>query len=90
MSLTGCLCVLVCSGEDFYGLYDAQNFAHKHAAELGMQTVPSLDVVYTDEAGYVTADVVSGVALHPLTLCVRACVVCRGVTHAWGRQSSTK
>jgi sulfate adenylyltransferase len=49
----------VCAGEDFYGMYDAQSFATRHAPELGMQTVPSLDVVYTEEAGYVTADVVS-------------------------------
>jgi hypothetical protein len=39
------------SGEDFYGMYDAQNFATKHAPELGMQTVPSLDVVYTQVRG---------------------------------------
>eukprot|EP00775_Hariotina_reticulata_P011401 gene11401-11549_t len=43
------------TGEDFYGMYDAQEFASKHAPELGMQTVPSLDVVYTEEVGYVTA-----------------------------------
>ncbi len=52
------LAALLRAGEDFYGMYDAQEFAQKHAAELGMQTVPSLDVVYTEEAGYVTADVV--------------------------------
>lgn len=40
-------------------MYDAQNFAKQHAPELGMQTVPSQDVVYTDEKGYVTADEVS-------------------------------
>jgi sulfate adenylyltransferase len=43
------------TGEDFYGMYDAQEFAIKHAPELSMQAVPSLDVVYTEEAGYVTA-----------------------------------
>mmetsp|Transcript_32072 Transcript_32072/g.38852 ORF Transcript_32072/g.38852 Transcript_32072/m.38852 type:complete len:453 (+) Transcript_32072:20-1378(+) len=43
-------------GEDFYGAYDAQDTANKHAEELGMQTVPSLNVVYTEEEGYVTAD----------------------------------
>ena len=36
-------------GEDFYGAYDAQDLAKANAAELGMQTVPSLNVVYTDE-----------------------------------------
>lgn len=39
-------------------MYAAQECAQKHAAELGMQTVPSLDVVFTEEQGYVTADVV--------------------------------
>lgn len=34
-----------------------QDLANKHAEELGMQTVPSLNVVYTEEKGYVTADV---------------------------------
>ena len=41
-------------GEDFYGAYDAQDLAKQNAAELGMKTVPSLNVVYTDEKGYVT------------------------------------
>jgi sulfate adenylyltransferase len=45
------------SGEDWYGAYDAQEFAKTHAPELGMETVPSLNVVFTQEAGYVTADV---------------------------------
>jgi sulfate adenylyltransferase len=44
-------------GEDFYGAYDAQDLANANATELGMQTVPSLNVVYTEEDGYVTADV---------------------------------
>mmetsp|Transcript_21907 Transcript_21907/g.57083 ORF Transcript_21907/g.57083 Transcript_21907/m.57083 type:complete len:453 (+) Transcript_21907:105-1463(+) len=44
-------------GEDFYGAYDAQDLANKHAEELGVKTVPSLNVVYTEEEGYVTADV---------------------------------
>lgn len=39
------------AGEDFYGMYDAQNFAKSVASELGMQTVPSQDVVYTEEKG---------------------------------------
>ncbi|PNH10001.1 Sulfate adenylyltransferase [Tetrabaena socialis] len=57
------------SGEDFYGLYDAQNFAKEHAPELGMQTVPSADVVYTQEQGYVTADVAkkSGLSVQKLS-----------------------
>ena len=56
------------SGEDFYGAYDAQQFAQQHAAELGMATVPSLNVVYTQEEGYVTADVAKAKGLKELKL----------------------
>ncbi|GAB4819270.1 hypothetical protein N2152v2_006316 [Parachlorella kessleri] len=52
--MAGCKSSL--TGEDFYGPYDAQEFAKQHAAELGMQTVPSLNVVFTEEKGYITAD----------------------------------
>ena len=44
------------SGEDFYGPYDAQNFANKCADELMMKTVPSKNLVYTKEKGYITAE----------------------------------
>ena len=44
------------TGEDFYGPYDAQNFANKCAEELMMQTVPSKSLVYTKEKGYITAE----------------------------------
>lgn len=44
------------TSEDFYGAYDAQDLAKANAEELGMCTVPSLNVVYTEEEGYVTAD----------------------------------
>ena len=40
-------------GSDFYGAYQAQDFARDHASELGMETVPSLNLVYTEEEGYV-------------------------------------
>ncbi|KAI3437913.1 hypothetical protein D9Q98_000358 [Chlorella vulgaris] len=53
--MAGCKSSL--SGEDFYGAYDAQDFAKAHAKELGMKTVPSLNVVFTEERGYLTADV---------------------------------
>jgi len=43
-------------GEDFYGAYDAQDFAIEHGPELGVQAVPSLNLVYTEEEGYVTAE----------------------------------
>merc|ERR1712032_807413 len=42
--------------EDFYGAYDAQDFALENGPELGVQVVPSLNLVYTDEKGYVTAE----------------------------------
>mmetsp|Transcript_88581 Transcript_88581/g.251083 ORF Transcript_88581/g.251083 Transcript_88581/m.251083 type:complete len:487 (+) Transcript_88581:91-1551(+) len=32
-------------GEDFYGAFEAQDFAKKHADELGVQPVPSLNLV---------------------------------------------
>lgn len=35
--------------QDFYGAYDAQEFATSLAPELGMQTVPSLNITYTEE-----------------------------------------
>ena len=44
------------TGEDFYGPYDAQNFAKECAEELMMQTVPSKNLVYTKEKGYITAE----------------------------------
>ena len=44
------------TGEDFYGPYDAQNFANKYAEELMMQTVSSKNLVYTIEKGYITAE----------------------------------
>jgi len=56
------------TGDDFYGPYDAQNYAAEMAPELGMQTVPSLNIVYTEERGYVTADVSKEAGLHELKL----------------------
>jgi len=44
------------TGQDFYGPYDAQNFANQCADELMMQTVPSKNLVYTKEKGYITAE----------------------------------
>ncbi|PRW57030.1 sulfate adenylyltransferase [Chlorella sorokiniana] len=60
--MAGCKSSL--TGEDFYGHYDAQDFAKAHARELGMKTVPSLNVVYTEEKGYVTADIAEAEGLH--------------------------
>jgi sulfate adenylyltransferase len=36
-------------GEDFYGAYDAQNFAIENSKALGVTPVPSLNLVYTQE-----------------------------------------
>ncbi|KAF6260172.1 hypothetical protein COO60DRAFT_1508974 [Scenedesmus sp. NREL 46B-D3] len=61
-------CKSTISGEDFYGAYDAQNLAGDMAGELGMQTVPSLNIAYTEEKGYVTADVAKAENLTSLSL----------------------
>jgi len=45
------------TGEDYYGAYDAQDIARANAEKLGVTPVPSLNLVYTEEEGYVTADV---------------------------------
>ena len=55
-------------GEDFYGAYDAQDFAKHNANELGMDTVPSLNLVYTAEYGYITADDAKSKGVTPLKL----------------------
>jgi len=56
------------TGEDFYGAYDAQDTANANADELGIKTVPSLNVVYTAEMGYVTADKAKDAGIKPLKL----------------------
>ena len=60
--MAGCKSSL--SGEDFYGPYQAQDFARDNSAELGMETVPSLNLVYTEEEGYVTAEHAEARGLH--------------------------
>jgi sulfate adenylyltransferase len=60
--MAGCKSSL--SGEDFYGRYQAQDFARDQASELGMETVPSLNLVYTEEEGYVTAEHAQARGLH--------------------------
>ncbi len=60
--MAGCKSSL--SGEDFYGPYQAQDFARDNASELGMETVPSLNLVYTEEEGYVTAEHAGARGLH--------------------------
>ena len=60
--MAGCKSSL--TGDDFYGPYDAQNFAKECAPELTMETVPSLSLVYTQEEGYVTAEHAEARGLH--------------------------
>ncbi|EKX54385.1 hypothetical protein GUITHDRAFT_156858 [Guillardia theta CCMP2712] len=64
--MAGCKSSL--SSTDFYGVYDAQDMAKKHAAELEMQIVPSLDILYTAEKGYITVDEAKKLDLKPLKL----------------------
>ena len=60
--MAGCKSSL--SGDDFYGPYDAQIFAQECAVELAMETVPSLNLVFTEEEGYVTAEHAEARGLH--------------------------
>ncbi len=60
--MAGCKSSL--TGDDFYGPYDAQNFAKECAPELMMETVPSLNLVFTEEEGYVTAEHAEARGLH--------------------------
>ena len=60
--MAGCKSSL--TGDDFYGPYEAQDFARDRAPELGMETVPSLNLVYTEEEGYVTAEHAEARGLH--------------------------
>jgi len=38
-----------CKGEDFYGVYDAQNLVAKHAKEIGIVVVPFKMVVFVED-----------------------------------------
>jgi sulfate adenylyltransferase len=60
--MAGCKSSL--TGDDFYAPYEAQDFAREQAPELGMETVPSLNLVYTEEEGYVTAEHAEARGLH--------------------------
>ena len=56
------------TGEDYYGAYDAQDKAKEYSEKLGVTPVPSLNLVYTEEEGYVTADYAKEKNLHQLKL----------------------
>jgi len=55
-------------GEDFYGAFDAQDLAKHHSKELGVDTVPSLNLVYTEEYDYITADDAAAKGVKPVKL----------------------
>lgn len=52
------------TGEDYYGAYDAQDFAKANAERLGVTPVPSLNLVFTEEEGYTTAEEAKSKGLH--------------------------
>ena len=52
------------TGEDFYGAYDAQDFAIANAERLQVTPVPSLNLVFTEEEGYTTAEAAKEKGLH--------------------------
>jgi len=52
--MAGCKSSL--DGEDFYGAYEAQEFAIANSEKLGVIPVPSLNLVYTEEEDYTTAE----------------------------------
>jgi sulfate adenylyltransferase len=54
-------------GEDYYGAFDAQDLAIKHKDEL-IDTVPSLNLVCTENEGYMTADDAAAKGLNALKL----------------------
>lgn len=56
------------TGEDYYGAYEAQDFAKEMSEKLGVTPVPSLNLVYTEEEGYTTADYADEKGLHSLKL----------------------
>lgn len=56
------------TGDDYYGAYDAQEMAQSMAEQLGVMPVPSLNLVYTEEEGYTTADYAKEKGLHTRNL----------------------
>jgi sulfate adenylyltransferase len=56
------------TGVDYYGAYDAQDKAMAMSQQLGVTPVPSLNLVFTEEEGYVTAEYAKEKALHTRNL----------------------
>jgi sulfate adenylyltransferase len=61
-------CKSTISGEDFYGPYDAQQFAEKHEAELGIKVVPFKQLVFTKEKGYIEKEEADKLKIKSLSL----------------------
>jgi len=60
-------------------------FAAANSEELGVKCVPSLNLVYTEEEGYVTADVAEDKQLVRVFAMIGAHFLCNG--HATGKPS---
>jgi sulfate adenylyltransferase len=56
------------TGEDYYEPYEAQEFAKQYSKEIGIDTVTSLNLVYTKEKGYITAEEAESLKIKPLKL----------------------
>lgn len=55
-------------GVDFYLPYAAQELATQMSETIGIKTVPSLDLVYTKERDYITAETAKALGLKPVKL----------------------
>jgi len=56
------------TSKDFYGPFDAQEFAIKHQRELGVTVVSAPELVYTTEKGYLSTEEALKNGLVPLKL----------------------
>jgi len=56
------------TGNDFYGAFDAQDVAKRYSEELGIEVVPSPEMVFTEEKGYLSKEEAKQSGLKPLKL----------------------
>lgn len=56
------------TGDDFYGAFEAQDLAKLRAEELGVQAVPSLNLVCDPDGNYITADEAKAKGIVPKNL----------------------
>jgi sulfate adenylyltransferase len=52
------------TGEDYYGAFEAQDIARANSERLGVTMVPSLNLVFTEEEGYVTDEEAKAKGFH--------------------------